>query len=411
MGTGRRQRLRFEPRAAWALLACLALGVSPARGQGNPQADAAKVSAWATGGASATARPGDAGGGSSAAADTAQATPWPAYVIQGGTIPPNWQPRPIPINGIGPDGRPTVHYYAPTYTFTYAIGPPVVAAHQAAYRPPQAYQFPAGPPPYAPNYAAPTGMQSGPTQPFPAPLPPPVSPQATPPAIAGYAPSAAPAVPQPPQTWGPSSESAAGWAAAPAGQQPPPPAAIAMPVPPVVPVMPPTGVPPSVPVPATVSALPVSSGGMAPAAAPSSRAANSHLWRVVKVYDGDTVTCLDDMNQQQKVRLAGIDAPEAGQDFGQVSRQALAGMVFGKTIEVVDDGRDRYGRWVGRLYTDGIDVNQQMVATGNAWHYAAYSKDPALAAAQSQAQAQGLGLWSQPNPTPPWEYRKTEKSR
>jgi micrococcal nuclease len=123
------------------------------------------------------------------------------------------------------------------------------------------------------------------------------------------------------------------------------------------------------------------------------------------------VTCLDDMNQQQKVRLAGIDAPEAGQDFGQVSRQALAGMVFGKTIEVVDDGRDRYGRWVGRLYTDGIDVNQQMVATGNAWHYASYSKDPALAAAQSQAQAQGLGLWSQPNPTPPWEYRKAEKSR
>jgi micrococcal nuclease len=179
-----------------------------------------------------------------------------------------------------------------------------------------------------------------------------------------------------------------------------------MPVPPVVPVMPPTGVPPSVPVPATVSALPVSSGGMAPAAAPSSRAANSHLWRVVKVYDGDTVTCLDDMNQQQKVRLAGIDAPEAGQDFGQVSRQALAGMVFGKTIEVVDDGRDRYGRWVGRLYTDGIDVNQQMVATGNAWHYAAYSNDQTLAALQSQAQSQRIGLWSQANPVPPWVFRQ-----
>lgn len=399
--------MRFEPRAAWGVLACLLLCASPARGQGTSEADAAKVSAWATGGASATARPGDAGG-PAAPAEIAQATPWPAFVIQGGTIPPNWQPRPIPINGIGPDGRPTVHYYAPTYTFTYAIGPPVVAVRQAGYQPPQPYQVTAAPAPFAANYAAPPGMPSGPMQQFPAPVP--VQPQFNSQAMPPFGGPAPTAMPQPPQAWGPSSEPAAGWAAAPAGQQPPP-AAIGMPVPPVVPVMTPTGVSPTVPVPAGIPVQPVGSGGMAPVAAPATRASNSHLWRVVKVYDGDTVTCLDDTNQQQKVRLAGIDAPEAGQDFGQVSRQALAGMVFGKTIEVVDDGRDRYGRWIGRLYTDGIDVNQQMVATGNAWHYAAYSKDPALAAAQSQAQAQGLGLWSQPNPTPPWEYRKSEKSR
>ena len=47
-----------------------------------------------------------------------------------------------------------------------------------------------------------------------------------------------------------------------------------------------------------------------------------------------------------------------------------------------------------------------MIATGNAWHYAAYSTDSSLAALQSQAQAQRLGLWAQPNPTPPWDYRK-----
>lgn len=407
MRTERRRPTRFEQRAAWGVLACLLLCASQVRGQGTSEADAAKVSVWATGGASATARPGDSAG-PTAPAEIAQATPWPAYVIQGGTIPPNWQPRPIPINGIGPDGRPTVHYYAPTYTFTYAIGPPVVAVRQAGYRQPQPYQVPAAPAQFAANYAAPSGMPSGPMQPLPAPAP--VQPQFNSQAMPPFGGPAPTAVPQPPQGWGPSSGPAAGWAAAPSGQQPPP-AAITMPVPPVVPVMTPTGVPPSAPVPAGIPVQPVGSGGMAPAAAPATRAANSHLWRVVKVYDGDTVTCLDDTNQQQKVRLAGIDAPEAGQDFGQVSRQALAGMVFGKTIEVVDDGRDRYGRWIGRLYTDGIDVNQQMVASGNAWHYAAYSKDPALAAAQAQAQAQGLGLWSQPNPTPPWEYRKSGKSR
>jgi len=109
------------------------------------------------------------------------------------------------------------------------------------------------------------------------------------------------------------------------------------------------------------------------------------------------------------LHVAEIDAPEIGQDFGKVSRDAMAGMVFGKTVEVVDEGKDRYGRWIGHVYVNGMDVNRQMVATGNAWHYAAYSKDQSLADLQAQAQAQKLGLWAQPNPTPPWEFRKTKQ--
>jgi micrococcal nuclease len=151
------------------------------------------------------------------------------------------------------------------------------------------------------------------------------------------------------------------------------------------------------------------SAPLVPTQPPAGRSANSHLWRVVGVHDGDTITCLDENNQQQKIRMAEIDAPEIGQDFGKVSRDAMAGMVFGKTVEVVDDGKDRYGRWIGHVYVNGMDVNRQMVATGNAWHYAAYSKDQSLADLQSQAQAQKLGLWAQPNPTPPWEFRKAKK--
>ena len=129
------------------------------------------------------------------------------------------------------------------------------------------------------------------------------------------------------------------------------------------------------------------------------------------MHDGDTVTCLDENNQQQKIRLAEMDAPEIGQDFGQVSRDALADMVFGKTVEVRDEGKDRYGRWIGHLYVNGTDVNRQMIATGNAWHYAAYSKDASLAALQDQARAQRLGLWAQSNPVPPWEFRATQRAR
>jgi endonuclease YncB( thermonuclease family) len=85
--------------------------------------------------------------------------------------------------------------------------------------------------------------------------------------------------------------------------------------------------------------------------------------------------------------------------------------VFGKTVEVVDDGKDRYGRWIGHLIVDGQDANRQMVATGNAWHYATYSQDASLATLQQQAHSQKLGLWSQPNPTAPWDYRKNGKKQ
>jgi endonuclease YncB( thermonuclease family) len=136
---------------------------------------------------------------------------------------------------------------------------------------------------------------------------------------------------------------------------------------------------------------------------------STHVWRVVGVHDGDTLTCLDETNTQQKVRLAEIDAPELGQDYGKVSREALAEMVFGKTVTVTEEGKDRYGRWIAHLQLNGADVNRQMVATGNAWHYADYSRDTTLATLQTDAQARRLGLWSQPEPVAPWDFRQTLK--
>jgi endonuclease YncB( thermonuclease family) len=246
--------------------------------------------------------------------------------------------------------------------------------------------------------------------------PPLAQPQLAQPPPASWVPSAAPpppglqpqaAAPPPNGGWGAAPAVAAAtapFAAAALATQPNPGPTSAAAPPPVAPI-------PNVasqPAPAT-PAQPASSGGLAPVASKSAPASNTHVWKVVGVHDGDTVTCIDENNQQQKIRLAEIDAPEVSQDYGKVSREALAGMVFGKTIQVVDDGRDRYGRWIGHLFVDGVDVNRQMVATGMAWHYAAYSKDASLGSLQSQAQAQKLGLWAQPNPTPPWDYRKNGK--
>ena len=127
---------------------------------------------------------------------------------------------------------------------------------------------------------------------------------------------------------------------------------------------------------------------------------------MVGVVDGDLVTCIDDAGGQHKVRLAEIDAPDMGQDYGKAAREKLADLVFGKTVQVVDQGKDRSGRWIARLYVDGLDVNRELVAQGAAWHYAAASSDPSLDDLQRQAQSRQLGLWAQPDSVPPWQWRQ-----
>jgi endonuclease YncB( thermonuclease family) len=85
---------------------------------------------------------------------------------------------------------------------------------------------------------------------------------------------------------------------------------------------------------------------------------------VVKVSDGDTLTVLV-AKRQIRIRLDGIDAPESKQAFGTRSRQSLADVCAAKTAEVVDRGKDRYGRTIGRVTCDGIDANSEQVRYGS----------------------------------------------
>ena len=66
--------------------------------------------------------------------------------------------------------------------------------------------------------------------------------------------------------------------------------------------------------------------------------------KVVGVADGDTVTVLSKNNDQIRIRLYGIDAPESAQAFGAKAKQSLANMVFGKVVRVEEKDRDRYRR-------------------------------------------------------------------
>jgi micrococcal nuclease len=132
--------------------------------------------------------------------------------------------------------------------------------------------------------------------------------------------------------------------------------------------------------------------------------------KVVGVSDGDTITVLVD-KKPIKIRLEGIDAPEAKQSFGNRSKQALSDLVFGKQVKVKKTGEDRYGRSLGFVSTDRIDINAKMIQDGWAWHYKKYNLDSKLANLELQARAARRGLWAEPNPLSPWDFRDRQKPK
>lgn len=133
--------------------------------------------------------------------------------------------------------------------------------------------------------------------------------------------------------------------------------------------------------------------------------------RVVGVTDGDTVKVLTAGNVQERIRLAGIDAPERSQPFGQVSKQHLSDQVFERTVTVEWDKRDRYGRLVGKILVAGQDANIEQIRSGLAWHYKKYASEQtpedraAYGLAEQEAQEAARGRWSEPAPTAPWDWR------
>lgn len=134
--------------------------------------------------------------------------------------------------------------------------------------------------------------------------------------------------------------------------------------------------------------------------------------RVVGVSDGDTITVLIQRNRQIKVRLAGIDAPEKGQDYSDTAKRMLSSLVFLQSVTVEGNKIDRYGRLVGKVLVINKDVNLALVQLGLAWHFKKYDSEQtvqdrkAYALAEVEARTARLNLWSYPNPIAPWDYRE-----
>lgn len=134
------------------------------------------------------------------------------------------------------------------------------------------------------------------------------------------------------------------------------------------------------------------------------------LGKVVGVTDGDTITLVIN-NNQEKVRLEGIDCPERGQVFGKRAKQFTSDMVYGKTVSLKRTGNDRYGRTLGLIQVQGKILNQELVKAGFAWHFKKYSSSPVLSLFEEEARQKRRGLWIEDNPLPPWDYRKLPRNK
>lgn len=147
--------------------------------------------------------------------------------------------------------------------------------------------------------------------------------------------------------------------------------------------------------------------------------------RVVAVQDGDTITLLDSSMAQHRVRLNGIDAPEKGQPGAQRSKESLSALVYEQPIRVDWQGRDTYGRVIGKVWVASpdspcrgradcpmtLDAGLAQIAMGRAWWFRAYADGLSpedrvrYESAEADARRRKAGLWRSGVAVAPWDWR------
>lgn len=110
---------------------------------------------------------------------------------------------------------------------------------------------------------------------------------------------------------------------------------------------------------------------------------------IKKVIDGDTFDCILDLGfdvlLEARVRMAGIDTPESRtrdkveKTFGLASKKFLKQHIKNAEKIIVrtelDNEKGKFGRILGTVYLDGVNINEKMCADGFAVEYFGQSKD------------------------------------
>jgi micrococcal nuclease len=120
---------------------------------------------------------------------------------------------------------------------------------------------------------------------------------------------------------------------------------------------------------------------------PSSMKIKGRAW----VIDGDTIVV-----NKVKIRLAGVDAPELDQPWGQKSKWEMVRLCKGHIITVELTGDTSYDRLVGTCYLpDGRDLGAEIVKAGLAldgWQFSE-GKYRHLEHPEMRVKLNGYGHW------------------
>lgn len=138
--------------------------------------------------------------------------------------------------------------------------------------------------------------------------------------------------------------------------------------------------------------------------------------KVVRVVDGDTVVFVAATGKKMTLRLTGIDAPEKRMAYGDLAKKMRSDWVRTSEVTIQTIKVDRYGRIIAKVLLQGQDVSLWLIREGLAWHYKRYAHEQAFedaenyAATEEEARTDKRGLWHDPNPVPPWVFRKCHRN-
>ena len=129
---------------------------------------------------------------------------------------------------------------------------------------------------------------------------------------------------------------------------------------------------------------------------------------VTAVIDGDTFV----IDGNKVIREFGIDAPEKSQRFGVAAKELATEFLLGKPVTIGIVGTDKHGRQIGLTLVGDFYFGVVMTSSGLAWRYEDFCQKKdyicnTLISKENEAKRHRLGLWTDPNPIPPWEWRKT----